>query len=231
LAQREVGQARGSAGRAGGSAGRAGGRAGEDTSFGGPDTRFARIRATTWGATRLADPSTTACTTSSRVYSVSISTIVLLSVLMLSVKPSVAVVPDLLMCRHRAGVVDMATFVPKMWLSTFVPTFFLQVLETSPCRGGAAEFFNFSLQLRFLLVTHVQFLFFLQRHSGASRTMSEGHRCRTSGHPQLENRRDRASGLPQLEHRWDRTLGHPNPPSCCEPPADSFLCIALVNLE
>jgi hypothetical protein len=37
-----------------------------------------------------------------------------------------------------------------MWLSAFVSTFFLQVLETSPCRGGAAEIFNFSLQLGFL---------------------------------------------------------------------------------
>jgi hypothetical protein len=72
---------------------------------------------------------------------VSISTIVLLFVLMLSVKPSVGL---------RAGVVDLSAFVPEMWLSAFVSTFFLQVLETSPCRGGAAEIFNFSLQLGFL---------------------------------------------------------------------------------
>jgi hypothetical protein len=80
---------------------------------------------------------------------VSMNTIVLLSVLMLSFKPNV----DL-----RAGFVDlsafvpellMSTFVPEMWLSAFVSTF-LQVLETSPCRGGSAKIFNFSLQLGFL---------------------------------------------------------------------------------
>jgi hypothetical protein len=37
-----------------------------------------------------------------------------------------------------------------MWLSAFVLTFFLQVLEISPCRESATEIFNFSLQLRFL---------------------------------------------------------------------------------
>jgi hypothetical protein len=57
-----------------------------------------------------------------------------------------AFVLDLLICRPCAGVVDLSAFVPEMWLSTFVSTFFLQVLETSPCRGGAAEIFNFSLQ-------------------------------------------------------------------------------------
>ena len=76
------------------------------------------------------------------------STDVLLSLLMLSVKPSDGL---------RAGFVDVLAFVPEMWLSAFVPTFFLQVLETSPCRGGAAEIFNFSLHsLYFYLVTHVQ---------------------------------------------------------------------------
>ena len=61
----------------------------------------------------------------------------------------------------RAGFVDVSAFVPEMWLSAFVPTFFLQVLETSPCRGGAAEIFNFSLNcLYFYLVTHVQSLLF-----------------------------------------------------------------------
>ena len=79
---------------------------------------------------------------------VSMSTDVLLSLLMLSVKPSDGL---------RAGFVDVSAFVPEMWLSAFVPTFFLQVLETSPCRGGAAEIFNFSLHsLHFYLVTHVQ---------------------------------------------------------------------------
>ena len=61
----------------------------------------------------------------------------------------------------RAGLVDVSAFVLEMWLSAFVPTFFLQVLETSPCRGGAAEIFNFSLNsLHFYLVTHVQYLLF-----------------------------------------------------------------------
>ena len=61
----------------------------------------------------------------------------------------------------RAGFVDVSAFVTEMWLSAFVPTFFLQVLETSPCRGGAVEIFNFSLNcLHFYLVTHVQSLLF-----------------------------------------------------------------------
>ena len=61
----------------------------------------------------------------------------------------------------RAGFVDVLAFMPEMWLSAFVPMFFLQVLETSPCRGGAAEIFNFSLNcLHFYLVTHVQSLLF-----------------------------------------------------------------------
>jgi hypothetical protein len=87
------------------------------------------------------------------------------------------VVLDLLMCRPscrscwcvglRAGVVDVSAFMPKMWLSAFVSTFFLQVLETSPCRGGATEIFNFSLQLGFLSCYSRTNSFF-QRHSGAS---------------------------------------------------------------
>jgi hypothetical protein len=61
----------------------------------------------------------------------------------------------------HAGFVDVLAFVPQMCLSAFVPTFFLQVLETSPWRGGAAEIFNFSLNwLHFYLVTHVQSLLF-----------------------------------------------------------------------
>jgi hypothetical protein len=71
---------------------------------------------------------------------VSMNTIVLLSVLMLSVKLNVGL---------RVGFVDLSAFVPDMWFSAFVSTF-LQILETSPCRGGAAEIFNFSLQLGFL---------------------------------------------------------------------------------
>ena len=67
----------------------------------------------------------------------------------------------------RAGLVDVSAFVPEMWLSAFVPTFFLQVLETSPCRGGAAKIFNFSLNsLHFYLVTHVQSLLFFAASIG-----------------------------------------------------------------
>ena len=142
---------------------------------------------------------------------VSMSTDVLLSLLMLSVKPSDGL---------RAGFVDVLAFVPEMWLSAFVPTFFLQVLETSPCRGGAAEIFNFSLHsLYFYLVTHVQSpLFFCSINRGRRRTMSKGRRHRTSGHPHLDRRRD-------------RTLGRPTPHSRREPPSESFFCIELVNLE
>jgi hypothetical protein len=83
---------------------------------------------------------------------VSMSTDVLLSMLMLSVKPNDGL---------RAGFVDVSAFVPEMWLSAFVLPFFLQVLETSPCRGGAAEIFNFSFNsLHFYLVTNVQSLIF-----------------------------------------------------------------------
>jgi hypothetical protein len=60
---------------------------------------------------------------------------------MLSVKPSDG--------RH-AGFVNVSAFVWEMWLSAFVPTFFLQVLESSPCKGGPTEIFNFSLVHRFL---------------------------------------------------------------------------------
>jgi hypothetical protein len=107
-----------------------------------------------------------------------------------------------------------------MWLSAFVPTFFLQVLETSPCRGGGAEIFDFSLHFRFLSCHSraISSPFSTALAKGRHRTMLEGRRRRTSGHP-------------QLEHHRDHTLRHPNPPSCREPPAESFLCIALVNLE
>jgi hypothetical protein len=61
----------------------------------------------------------------------------------------------------HARFVDVAAFVPEMWLSAFVLTFFFQVLEISPCRGGADENFNFFLNwLHFYLVTHVQSLLF-----------------------------------------------------------------------
>ena len=91
---------------------------------------------------------------------------VLLSLLMLNVKPSDGL---------RAGFVDVSAFLPEMWLSAFVLTFFLQVLETSPCREGAAEIFNFSLHsLHFYLVTHVQYLLFVQRTSGAASNQVEG---------------------------------------------------------
>jgi hypothetical protein len=89
---------------------------------------------------------------------VSVITIVLLYVLVFSVKPSDG---------RRAGFVDVSAFVPEMWLSAFVSTFFLQVLETSPCSGGAAEIFNFSLQLGFLSCYSHEISVF-QRHSGAS---------------------------------------------------------------
>jgi hypothetical protein len=73
-------------------------------------------------------------------------------VLILSVKPRDGI---------YAEFVDVSAFMPEMWLLAFVPTFFLQVLETFPCRGGAAETFNFSLSsLLFYLVTHVQSLLF-----------------------------------------------------------------------
>jgi hypothetical protein len=103
------------------------------------------VRATTWGVARLhweilaqllAPPPHRRESTP-----VSMSTVVLLFVLMLSVKPSDGL---------RAGFVDLSSFMPEMWLLSFVLTFFLQVLETSPCRGGAVEIFNFSLHLRFL---------------------------------------------------------------------------------
>jgi hypothetical protein len=84
------------------------------------------------------------------------------------------------------------------------------------------KFSTFLYNLDFYLVTHVQILFFSDTR-GRRLTMSEGCRGRTSGHPQLEHHRDRTSGHPQLEHRRD--------PSCREPLADSFICIALVNLE
>jgi hypothetical protein len=136
---------------------------GEDANFGGPDTRFARVRATTWGAARLADPITTACTTtttsttSSRVHP-GVYEHVLLSVLMLSVKPSVGL---------RSGVVDLSAFVKELLICR--PS-----CRPSSCRlwkpphaeEVLPKFSTFHYNLDFYLV-HVQFLF-IQRHSGAS---------------------------------------------------------------
>ena len=54
-----------------------------------------------------------------------------------------------------------------MWLSAIVPFYLLQILETSPCRGGAAKIFNFSLNsLHFYLITHVQSLLFFAASIG-----------------------------------------------------------------
>jgi hypothetical protein len=141
---------------------------------------------------------------------VSMSMIVLLSVLMLSVKPSVGL---------RAGFVDLSAFVPELLICR--PS--CRKCSCRPsCRPSSCKFWKpphveevlskfstFLYNLDFYLVTHVQFLFFSGTR-GRRRTMSEGRRGRTLGHPQLEHRRD---------------------PSCREPPADSFLCIALVNFE
>jgi hypothetical protein len=126
------------------------------------------------------------------------STIVLLSVLMLSVKPSV----DL-----RDRFVDLSAFVPELLICR--PS--CRKCGGRPsCRPSSCRFwkpphveevlpkFSTSLyNLDFYLFTHMQFIFF-QRHSGASSNYVGGRRGRTSRHP-------------QLEHRWD--------PSCREPPA------------
>jgi hypothetical protein len=55
-----------------------------------------------------------------------------------------------------------------MWLSAFVPTFFLQVWKPPHAKEVLPKFSTFLYNLDFYLVTHVQFLFFFQRHSGAS---------------------------------------------------------------
>jgi hypothetical protein len=99
---------------------------------------------------------------------VSMSTIILLSVLMLSVKPSVVL---------RAGFVDLSAFVPELlicrpscWKCGCRPS-----CRPSSCRFWKPphveevllKFSTFLYNLDFYLVTHVQFLF-IQRHSGAS---------------------------------------------------------------
>jgi hypothetical protein len=142
---------------------------------------------------------------------------------MLSVKPSVGL---------RAGFVDLSAFVPELlicrpscWKCGCRPS-----CRPSSCRflkpphveEVLPKFSTFLYNLDFYLVTRVQFFLF-SGSRGRRRTMSEGRRGRTSGHPRPEHRRGRTSGHPQPEH-------HRNP-SCREPPADSFLCFALVNLE
>jgi hypothetical protein len=117
---------------------------------------------------------------------VSMSTIVLLSVLMLSFKPSVGL---------RAGFVDLSAFVPELLICRpscrkcgCQPSH-----RPSSCRFWKPphveevlpKFSTFLYNLDFYLVTHVQFLFFSGTR-GRRRTMSEGHRGRTSGHPQPE---------------------------------------------
>jgi hypothetical protein len=113
----------------------------------------------------------------------SMSTIVLLSMLMLSVKPSDG---------HRAGFVDVSAFVRELLMCrpscrkcscrpSCRPST-CRFLETSPCRGGAAEIFNFSLQLGFL-PCYSRAISFFSDTRGCRRTMSEGRWGRTSGHP------------------------------------------------
>jgi hypothetical protein len=98
---------------------------------------------------------------------VSMSTLVLLSVLMLSVKPSVSL---------RAGFVDLSAFVPELLI--FRPSCRKCGCRSS-CRPSCRfwkppnveevlpKFSIFLKNLDFYLVTHVQFLF-IQRYSGAS---------------------------------------------------------------
>jgi hypothetical protein len=63
----------------------------------------------------------------------------------------------------------VSAFVLEMWLSAFMPTFVLQLLETSPYRGAAAEYFNFSVNyLHIYLLTHVQSLLFCAASIGAA---------------------------------------------------------------
>jgi hypothetical protein len=131
-----------------------------------------------------------------------------LSVLMLSVKPSVGL---------RAGFVD-STFVPgslicrPSWRKCGCPPscrpscrFWKppHVEEVQP------KFSTFFTTWIFILLLMCNFFFFSGTR-GRRQTIFEGRRGRTSGHP-------------QLEHRLD--------PSCRELPTDSFLCIALVKLE
>jgi hypothetical protein len=142
-----------------------------------------------------------------------------LSTLMLSVKPS----DDL-----RAGFVDVSAFMPDLLICrpSYQKCGCRPLCRPSSCRfwkpphAGEVllKFSTFLYILDFYLVTLVQFLSFFSGTRGRRQTMSEGCRRRMSGHL-------------HLEHRRDPTLGHPNPPSFHEPPAKSYLCIALVNME
>ena len=49
----------------------------------------------------------------------------------------------LLSCELYVVVGHRVVLLVWMWLSAIVPLYLMQVLETSPCRGGAAEIFNF----------------------------------------------------------------------------------------
>jgi hypothetical protein len=99
---------------------------------------------------------------------VSISTIVLLSMLMLSVKPSDG---------RRAGFVDVSAFVPELLICrpSCRKCGCRPLCRPSSCRFWKhphveevlPKFSTFLYNLDFYLVTQVQFLFF-QRHSGAS---------------------------------------------------------------
>jgi hypothetical protein len=138
------------------------------------------------------------------------STIVLLSVLMLSVKPSV----DL-----RDRFVDLSAFVPELLICR--PS--CRKCGGRPsCRPSSCRFwkpphveevlpkFSTSLyNLDFYLFTHMQFIFF-QRHSGRRRTMSEVAGVARRGIPNWS-----IAGIPVAVSR----------------PPYSFLYIALVNLE
>ena len=118
----------------------------------------------------------------------------------------------------------MTAIVPDMWLSAFVSTFLLQVLETSPCKGGAAEISNFSLHsLHFYLSLTSNALSFVACIGGRP-TMSEGRQDRTACYAHLDRRQDRKLGRPNP--RRHRTLD-----SHRELPLELFLCIKLVDLE
>ena len=114
----------------------------------------------------------------------------------------------------------MSGYVLEIYLSAFVPTFLLEVLGTSPCRGGAAKVFNFCLN----------YLHFFSSHSHAISSLlcSINRRQRQTI---AESRRHRKSARPHPDRLWDRTLGRPIPHSRREPLADSFLCIELVDYE
>jgi hypothetical protein len=151
---------------------------------------------------------------------VSMSTVVLLFLLMHSVKPSDGL---------RAGFVDVSAFVPDLLMCR--PSCRKCGCRPS-CRRFSCRFWKppraGEVLPKFLTFLYTPYIFILSLTCNPSlfcsinrerrRTMSEGRQHRTSGHPHLERRRD-------------RTLGRPNPHGRREPPAESFLCIELVNLE